>query len=87
MSINTSTPVDSRSYKVDFGLYRSLAPDQQPVVTLAESIGDLRDGLKRMGFSDRNYRRSSLIRLQVLENHIAAGRLSPTLGWRVAAAA
>jgi len=87
MRVNTQAPVDSRSYKVDFGLFRSLAPDHQPVVTLAMSIRDIRDGLTRMGFSDRNYRESSLIRLRVLENHIAAGRLSSALEWRVADAA
>src|SRR6266566_7633058 len=48
VSINTSAPVDSRSYKVDFGLFRSLAPDHQPVVTLDQSIQNLVDGLKKM---------------------------------------
>src|SRR5215510_11537131 len=32
VSINTSAPVDSRSYRVDFALFRSLAPDHQPVI-------------------------------------------------------
>jgi nucleoside-diphosphate-sugar epimerase len=38
VSINTSAPVDSRSYKVDFGLFRSLAPDHQPVMRLDENL-------------------------------------------------
>jgi nucleoside-diphosphate-sugar epimerase len=87
MSINTSAPVDSRSYRVDFSLYRELAPNHQPVVTLADSIDHLRQGLTRMGFRDRNYRQSQLIRLRVLEEHINAGRLSAALEWRVAHAA
>src|ERR1700752_1083400 len=44
VSINTSAPADSRSYQVDFDLYRSLAPDHQPVVDLAQSIQNLITG-------------------------------------------
>ena len=81
MRVNASAPVDSRSYRVDFSLFRALAPDHQPQVTLADSIAQLRDGLRRMHFADADYRRSQLIRLQVLERHIAGGRLSPSLRW------
>src|ERR1700677_5042035 len=41
ISINTSAPVDSRSYRVDFGLYRLLAPNHQPLVDLGQSIRNL----------------------------------------------
>ena len=50
VSINTSAPVDSRSYKVDFALFRSLAPDHQPVVSLDQSIQNLISGLQRHEF-------------------------------------
>ena len=86
MTLNTDAPVDSRSYQVDFGLYRSLAPNHQPVVTLADSIRDLVEGLTGMGFSDGDFRQSQLIRLKVLERHIASGRLSPALDWLARAA-
>ena len=79
--LNANAPVDSRSYKVDFSLFRSLAPHHQPIVTLDQSIERLREGLVRMRFADRNFRQSQLMRLKVLEGHIAAGRLSPTLVW------
>lgn len=85
VSINTSAPVDSRSYQVDFGLYRSLAPNHQPLVTLADSIENLKAGLTRMGFTDADFRSSQLIRLKVLEAHIASGRLNRSLTWLTAA--
>ncbi len=82
VSINTSAPVDSRSYKVDFGLFRSLAPDHQPVVTLDQSIQNLVDGLKKMNFKDADFRSSDLIRLKVLQDHMDTGRLNERLEWR-----
>ncbi len=82
VSINTNAPPDKRSYKVDFGLFRELAPGHQPLQTLQSSVEDLRDGLTALGFSDANFRNSPLIRLKVLERHIAEGRLSEDLRWR-----
>jgi nucleoside-diphosphate-sugar epimerase len=82
VSINTSAPADSRSYQVDFGLYRSLAPNHQPVVDLAQSIKNLIAGLKRMNFSDADFRSSELMRLKVLQSHIANDRLNTELDWK-----
>jgi nucleoside-diphosphate-sugar epimerase len=82
VSINTDAPVDSRSYKVDFSLFRDLAPEHQPQVTLPESIGRLVEGLKRMNFTDAQFRQGPLMRLQVLQGHIAEGRLSEDLRWQ-----
>ncbi|MCE8034186.1 SDR family oxidoreductase [Billgrantia tianxiuensis] len=81
VSINTDAPVDSRSYRVDFGLFSRLAPEHQPKTTLSQSIKGLIDGLKRMGFSDTNFRTSSLVRLHVLQAHVQQGRLSENLHW------
>src|SRR6185369_11296354 len=82
ISINTSAPVDSRSYKVDFGLFRSLAPDHQPVVSLDQSIQNLIAGLKAMNFKDSDFRSSGLMRLKVLQDHIDSGRLNENLEWK-----
>jgi UDP-glucose 4-epimerase len=82
VSINTSAPVDSRSYKVDFGLFRSLAPDHQPLVTLERSIENLVDGLKKMNFKDADFRSSDLIRLKVLQDHMDKGRINEKLVWQ-----
>jgi nucleoside-diphosphate-sugar epimerase len=81
VSINKDAQPDNRSYKVDFSLFRTLAPDHQPQVTLAKSIDALKEGLLGMGFADPDFRTSRYIRLKVLEDHIAAGRLSPDLRW------
>jgi len=81
ISINTSAPADSRSYKVDFGLYHSLAPDHQPVVSLDQSIQNLISGLKKMRFNDAEFRSSNLMRLRVLQDHIDHSRLTKALQW------
>lgn len=81
VSINISAPVDSRSYKVDFGLYRSLAPNHQPAVSLDQSIQNLIAGLKRMNFKDADFRSSGLMRLKVLQDHIDNRRLNQALRW------
>ncbi|WP_220495047.1 MULTISPECIES: NAD(P)-dependent oxidoreductase [unclassified Paracoccus (in: a-proteobacteria)] len=81
VSINTEAPADSRSYQVDFGLYASLAPRHQPQVTLDQSIAGLVEGLRGMGFADPDFRNSPMIRLRVLQDHMAAGRLTDRLVW------
>lgn len=82
VSINTNAPPDKRSYRVDFALFRSLAPDSIPQVTLDQSIERLRDGLTAIGFKDKDFRSSPYMRLKTLERHMAAGRLGPDLRWR-----
>jgi len=82
VSINTSAPVDSRSYKVDFALFRSLAPNHQPIVSLDQSIKNLIAGLKAMNFKDSDFRSSGLMRLKVLQDHIESGRLNENLEWK-----
>ena len=82
VSINTNAPPDKRSYKVDFALFRSLAPAYLPQVSLDQSIARLREGLVGMGFADKDFRNSPYMRLKTLERHIAAGRLGADLRWR-----
>jgi UDP-glucose 4-epimerase len=81
VEINTGAPADSRSYKVDFSLFKEIAPDSQPRVDLAGSIAGLEAGLTAMGFADPAFRASPFMRLKVLEQHMAAGRLLPSLRW------
>jgi nucleoside-diphosphate-sugar epimerase len=82
VSINTEAPPDKRSYKVDFSLFRSLAPVHVPRISLDQSITRLRDGLTRMGFADKDFRNSPYMRLKTLERHMAAGRLGADLRWK-----
>lgn len=82
VAINAEAPPDRRSYKVDFALFRKLAPDHLPAVDLEASITRLIAGLHRMGFADAGFRNSPMMRLNVLRQHIAAGRLAPDLSWQ-----
>lgn len=81
VSINEQAPVDSRSYRVDFGLFSKLAPDHLPRMTLAESIDNLVTGLRDIHFADEDFRTSDFIRLQVLKGLIAHGTLSDNFDW------
>ena len=81
VSINTDAPPDKRSYRVDFSLFRKMAPDHQPRETLAASVDRLRDGLQAIGFADKDFRASQQIRLKVLDRHMADGRLGEDLRW------
>ena len=81
LSINTEAPPDKRSYRVDFSLFKSLAPGHAPQLTLAKSIEGLREGLTQIGFADANFRNSQNMRLKVLEAHIADRRLMQDLRW------
>ena len=55
---------------MDFSLFRKMAPDHQPRVTLADSVARLRDGLEAIGFADKDFRTSQQIRLKVLDRHM-----------------
>lgn len=81
VSINADAPPDRRSYQVDFGLYRRMAPDHLPVVGLDESILGLKEGLQAAGFSDARFRESQLVRLKVLSQLREQGLLDESLYW------
>lgn len=81
VSINTNAPADKRSYKVDFSLFRQLAPEHQPQSTLTGTIGALHEGLVAMGFADSDFRNSALIRLRVLADLQRRGLLTGALEW------
>jgi len=82
VSINREAPPDKRSYRVDFSLFRRLAPHHQPLATLGDSIGRVQRGLENMGFADKEFRSSPLIRLKTLDRLISRGALLPSLRWR-----
>lgn len=79
LSINTAAPPDKRSYRVDFALFRSLAPDHQPRIDLVAAIRGLRDGMAAIGFTDCNYREGRHIRLKVLDSLRSRGRIDAEL--------
>jgi nucleoside-diphosphate-sugar epimerase len=81
VSINKNVQSDKRSYKVDFSLFQSLAPNHQPQVNLRTTVAALKDGLEAMGFVDRDFRNSRLIRLKVLDHLRQRGLLNDQLEW------
>jgi nucleoside-diphosphate-sugar epimerase len=81
VDINQNAAPDKRSYRVDFSLFRELAPNHQPKMTLDASIGQIRAGLEAINFSDPAFRNSRFMRLKVLEGHIAEKRLNEELRW------
>ena len=82
VAINRDAPPDRRSYKVDFSLFRKLAPRHQPVFDLAATVRELKEGLEAIGFADANFRQSRLVRLKMLNNLKASGYLGDDLYWK-----
>jgi nucleoside-diphosphate-sugar epimerase len=81
VSINTSAPPDKRSYKVDFTLFKTLAPEAIPQVPLEESVRRLIAGLQSMNFREVDFRNSPFMRLNTLRRHLSDKRLSSDLSW------
>lgn len=81
LSINSDAPPDKRSYKVNFDLFKSLAPNHQPQNDLVSTIYELKEGLEGILFSDKNFRESQLIRHQVLKRFKAEGLLDQQIAW------
>jgi nucleoside-diphosphate-sugar epimerase len=81
ISINTNALPDKRSYQVDFSLFNKIAPDHLPLTNLVQSANEIKEGLQIMQFNDANFRESQLIRLKVLEKHMASNKLSTNLEW------
>ena len=82
VAINPEGMPDKRSYRVDFRLFRQLAPDHHPQCDLATTIQHLAIGLRRIGFDDREFRRSSYVRLNMLTALRESGELTEDLEWR-----
>jgi nucleoside-diphosphate-sugar epimerase len=81
ISINKDAKPDKRSYKVDFGLFRRLAPEHQPQVSLSATIRGLKEGLEAMRFRDVNFRNSRFMRLKVLSELQESGLVTDRLEW------
>jgi len=79
--INEDAAPDNRSYKVDFSLFKSLAPKFYPEIRLTEAIKDIVVGLRNLNFNDTKFRNSNLIRLNVLNEHRNNNRLDDQLRW------
>lgn len=81
VSLNPDASPDKRSYRVNFDLFKSLAPNHQPIHDLPSTIKELKDNLLEMNFNDPNFRESQLIRLKVLNKLQDKGLLNNNLEW------
>lgn len=82
VEINRNAQPDKRSYLVNFGLFKELAPGYQPEVSLKDTINELVAGLESIHFRDANYRGSNFIRLKMLNTLHQKGFITETLEWK-----
>ncbi len=81
VTVNPEAPPDKRSYRVNFDLFKKMAPGHQPEFQLKPTIKSLVENLNAMEFNDANFRKSSLIRLNVISNLILNNELDSNLNW------
>ena len=81
VTLNEDAAPDKRSYCVNFDLYKSLAPDHQPVYTLNQAVTQLYEGLTAMNFKNGDFRDSNFMRLKVLTSHQNSMALNANLEW------
>jgi nucleoside-diphosphate-sugar epimerase len=81
VSINQDAEPDKRSYRVDFSLFKKLAPNYQPVLDLPTTIKELKEGLEGMNFQNANFRNSRFMRLKALTDLRETNMLTETLEW------
>jgi nucleoside-diphosphate-sugar epimerase len=79
--INKDAQPDKRSYRVNFDLFRSLAPDHQPQYNLDTTIQELKDGLEAMTFREQNFRNTNFMRLKIIDSLRELGCLDEKLRW------
>ena len=70
ISINENAAPDKRSYRVNFDEFKRIAPNHQPLHNLKQTILELKEGLEKINFNDKNFRNSNLIRLNVINQLI-----------------
>lgn len=81
IDINKHAQPDKRSYKVNFDLFKSIAPNHQPKYDLMTTIKELKNGLEAMGFDDKNFHNSRFMRLKVLNDLRGRELLNDNLQW------
>ena len=81
LSINRDAAPDKRSYRVDFSLFRTLAPDHQPKQQIRQTILELFVGLVSMGFKNGDFRNSHFMRLHILSTLQERKLINGKLEW------
>jgi len=81
VALNVNAAPDKRSYQVNFDLFKRLAPDHQPRVSLQDAVRELRAGFEEMKFKDEHYRESQYMRIKTLTGLKDLGLLDSQLRW------
>ncbi len=79
--INKNASPDKRSYKVNFDLFKTLAPQHQNQYTLEDTILELKEGIEQLGVRNMRQVASDLIRLNVLQNLLSTNQIDLGLHW------
>ena len=83
ISINKDAQPDKRSYRVNFELFKNLAPNHQPKINLVETVQELKRGLESISFNDVKFRSSNNMRLKMLTHLREMNLLDEKLCWVV----
>jgi nucleoside-diphosphate-sugar epimerase len=81
--VDTGAAADNRNYRVDFALWRALAPYHQPTTTLTQAVEELADNFRLLPDLTSDFRASHRVRLVRLEQLIEQGQLTKNLRWQV----
>ena len=81
ITIKTDAPPDKRSYRVNFDLFKKLAPNHQPQHDLNLTIKELYESITAMRLTNANFRDSKFMRLKILAGLRADGYLDENLSW------
>lgn len=81
VTLNPNAQPDKRSYRVNFDLFKSLASDFYPQVTIEQTIEELIIGLTSIKFSDTDFRNSDLIRINKLNCLKNSNFINENLNW------
>jgi nucleoside-diphosphate-sugar epimerase len=81
VSVNSDAAPDKRSYRVNFDLFKKLAPNHQPIHDLKTTVEEIKKNLEEMKFNDPNFRDSQFIRLRVLTRLQSLNMLNNNLEW------
>lgn len=78
MSVNSKAEHDRRSYRVDFSLFKSLAPDHQPIADFERTVFELGAQIANLEL-EPDFRKGKYARLYALRALMAQGKIDQNL--------
>ena len=81
IDINSDAPPDNRSYRVNFDLYKKLAPNFYPSKSIEQTVNELVSCIGNISIADDSFRSSNLIRLNHLRCLLGQNQIDSSLRW------